>query len=92
MTADVDFAMCRRAALRKGAAVPPLLTQGDFLMRMGIVSRVEQLIELEQTSDEAANALVRSLKYLVEPGQMGSRFKVLSIASPVLDKVTGFTL
>ena len=44
MTADVDFAMCRQAALRKGAAVAPLLTQGEFLMRMNIVARVEQLL------------------------------------------------
>lgn len=90
LTADVDFALCRRAAENKGARVPILLTQGDFLMRMGVVSRVEQLLELEETTDEAANALVASLKYLVEPAQMGSRFKVLSIVNPTIPTVTGF--
>jgi SAM-dependent MidA family methyltransferase len=90
MTADVDFSMCRRAALKKSALVPPLLTQGEFLMRMGILARVQQLVELDETSDEAASALVDSLKYLVEPAQMGTRFKVLSIVNPGLGTVTGF--
>jgi len=53
VTADVDFAMCRRAAERKGARVPALLSQGDFLMRMGVVQRVEQLLDSEETSDPA---------------------------------------
>ena len=90
MTADVDFSMCRRAAEQKGAMVPPLLTQGDFLMRMGIVSRAEQLINLDETSEEQATALLESLKYLVDPAKMGERFKVLCIANPVLGQVTAF--
>jgi SAM-dependent MidA family methyltransferase len=90
MTADVDFSMCRRAALKKGAQVPPLLTQGEFLMRMGILARVQQLVELDETSDEQASALVDSLKYLVEGSKMGTRFKVMSIANPALGAVTGF--
>ena len=90
ITADVDFSMCRSAAERRGAKVPTLLTQGDFLMRMGIVDRVQQLLDSEQTSDEQALALVKSLKYLVEPEQMGQKFKVMSIASPKISTVTCF--
>ena len=41
LTADVDFAACARAAGKAGARPLPVSTQGDFLMRMGIVERAE---------------------------------------------------
>jgi hypothetical protein len=90
MTADVDFSQCARSARRFGARVPALQTQGDFLMRMGIVDRAQRLLDLEETTDEQAEALVSSLKYLVEPEQMGQRFKVLCIAHPKLPTIVGF--
>jgi len=70
--------------------VPAILSQGEFLMRMGIVSRIEQLMSLDDTTDDQANQLVSSLKYLVEPEQMGKRFKVMAIVHPSIDEVTGF--
>lgn len=79
LTADVDFLQCRRAAERCGAEVLPLLTQGQWLMQLGAVERVQQLIDLPETSEEQANALVSSLKMLVDPAVMGSRFKVLQL-------------
>jgi NADH dehydrogenase [ubiquinone] 1 alpha subcomplex assembly factor 7 len=91
VTADVDFSLCRTVAQAKGALVLPLLTQSAFLMRMGIVARMEQLLNADETSDEQANALMQSFKYLVEPQQMGQKFKVLSIANPQLRSVAGFT-
>lgn len=90
MTADVDFSICRTAAERRGAKVMPLLTQGQFLMRMGIVDRVQQLMEADDTTDEEANTLMAALRYLVETDQMGQRFKVMSIANPALTSVVGF--
>ena len=70
--------------------MPAILTQGEFLMRMGIVSRIEQLLDLEETSDDEANHLVASMKYLVEPEQMGKRFKVMTIVHPSILDITGF--
>ena len=90
VTADVDFSICRKAAERRGARVPPLLTQGQFLMRMGIVNRVEQLMEAGDTTDEQAASLLGALKYLVETQQMGQKFKVMSIVNPSLTTVVGF--
>ena len=89
VTADVDFAVCRRAAVNKGASVEPLSTQGDFLMRMGIVERVEQLVDAPGTSEEQAEALVASLGRLVDPAEMGRKYKVMAITSPGL-RVHGF--
>ena len=62
VTADVDFAACARAAQSKGASTEPLLTQGQFLLQMGIVERVTQLVNLDSTSDEEAEALVNAMK------------------------------
>jgi NADH dehydrogenase [ubiquinone] 1 alpha subcomplex assembly factor 7 len=45
ITSDVDFSLCAKTAAKQGAKVYGSITQGEFLMRMGIVERVESLIE-----------------------------------------------
>lgn len=91
LTADVDFSLCRRAAEQKGAYSTGVATQGSFLMRMGIVPRVEALLALDSTSDEDAQQLVDALRFLVDPQHMGSRFKCVAFADPALaGKVPGF--
>jgi NADH dehydrogenase [ubiquinone] 1 alpha subcomplex assembly factor 7 len=89
VTADVDFSVCARAAVNNGATVLPLATQGEYLMRMGVVERVEQLVNSSSTTDEQAEVLVESLRRLIDPAEMGRKYKVLSITSPGL-KVPGF--
>lgn len=54
-------------------------------MQLGIVQRVEYLINLESTSEEQANTLVSSFKTLVDPQLMGCKFKVLCIGSQDLN-------
>jgi SAM-dependent MidA family methyltransferase len=56
---------------------------------MGVVERVEQLVDAPSTTDEQAEVLVESLRRLVDPAEMGRKYKVLSITSPGL-KVPGF--
>lgn len=85
----MDFSVCARAAVNNGAVVPPLATQGEYLMRMGVVERVQQLLNAPTTTDEQGDVLVESLKKLVDPAEMGKRFKVLAITSPGL-KIPGF--
>lgn len=89
ITADVDFHLCTVAATAKGATVLPLSTQGDFLMRLGVVERVQELLKLESVTAEQGRAMVDSLRKLVDPAQMGRRFKVLGMTSPGLS-VPGF--
>ena len=84
ITADVDFRSCRRSAESKGSIVYPLLTQGQFLMNMGIAQRVEQLINADHVTDEEATALFESMKTLVLPDAMGSKFKVMISSHPDL--------
>jgi len=82
ITADVDFAACANSARRRGAVVYPAIGQGEFLQRLGIVQRVEKLIQAESTTDEQASQVVASLKRLIGSSEteMGSRFKVLALA------------
>lgn len=60
-------------------------------MRMGIMTRVEKLIELPSTTDESAGEMVTSFKRLVGDGEggLGKRFKVMAITDPKT-QVEGF--
>jgi NADH dehydrogenase [ubiquinone] 1 alpha subcomplex assembly factor 7 len=91
ITADVDFSLCKKTALKNGVTVHGSITQGEFLMSMGIVERVENLIELPSTSDETAVEIVDSFRRLVGDGEsgLGKRFKVMAITD-ALTKIEGF--
>ena len=81
-TADVDFDACGRVAARRGAKVIGAITQAEFLIKMGVVERAEQLISLASTTEEEQASLVSSLSFLVDEHKMGQRFKVLTILDP----------
>lgn len=91
MTADVDFASCGRVATRRGAAVLGPATQAQFLVNMGILDRIQRLVELPSTTEEEASMLVQSFKKLVGEGseEMGKRFKVMAITDGDTD-IPGF--
>jgi SAM-dependent MidA family methyltransferase len=55
------------------------MNQGNFLASMGIVERVEQLIDDDQTSEKQATDLYHALERLLLPDQMGERYQVLAI-------------
>ncbi|HQN52184.1 MAG TPA: class I SAM-dependent methyltransferase, partial [Phenylobacterium sp.] len=50
-----------------------ILTQGEFLMRLGIVARAEALAAARP---ERADQIERQLLRLIAPDQMGELFKV----------------
>ena len=81
ITADVDFQACENVAKRSGVDVERSVTQGNFLMSMGAISRIEQLINDDNTTEEQAELLVESFKKIVHPDEMGSKFKVFGISS-----------
>jgi SAM-dependent MidA family methyltransferase len=82
LTAHVDFTSLAAAAARGGGAPRPLMTQGTFLRRLGIIERAEALIrgKDESTRKSIAGAAGR----LVGAETMGKLFKVLAISSPGL--------
>jgi NADH dehydrogenase [ubiquinone] 1 alpha subcomplex assembly factor 7 len=87
-TVDVDFDAIGRVAARRGAKVVGAITQAEFLIKMGIVDRAEQLVSLESTSDEQQYELMSSLRFLVDEQAMGERFKVMTILDPKLQHAT----
>ena len=87
LTAHVDFQALAAAALQAGASVTPLVTQGDWLTRLGIASRAQSLASANPgRSQELASALAR----LTAPDQMGDLFKVMAIHHPDWPIPAGF--
>jgi SAM-dependent MidA family methyltransferase len=89
LSSDVDFGAVTRAARAKSALVSPCIGQGDFLLRMGAVPRLERLINADSVSDAQAADMVEAFKRLVEPEQMGLKYKALAIMQPGLE-INGF--
>lgn len=85
VTADVDFFCAARVLEAQGMSVLPLLTQRDFLLNMGLIPRVEALLEKDTTSEEQAELVVAQCKQLLGEDFMGTRFKVLVCSYPALD-------
>ena len=78
LTVHADFPAVAAAALAAGAATA-LLTQSDFLQRLGIGARAEALA---RARPDQAERIGRQLHRLLAPGEMGELFKVLAIHRP----------
>lgn len=79
LTVHVDFPAVAAAARAAGAQASPILTQGTFLMRLGLGARTQALIAARPDREPT---LQRQLARLAAPDQMGSLFKVLAIHTP----------
>jgi NADH dehydrogenase [ubiquinone] 1 alpha subcomplex assembly factor 7 len=83
LTAHVDFEAIAGAARGAGAAVTPLVAQGEWLKRLGIEQRAEVL---SRDGPDIGAALQR----LVAPDQMGNLFKAIAVHSPDWPAPAGF--
>jgi len=88
LTAHVDFLALRLAARKHGVHVSETVTQADFLKAMGIDLRAWQL--KMKAGYEEALAIEASLQRLVDPRQMGTLFKVMSLTTSTVKEVPGF--
>jgi SAM-dependent MidA family methyltransferase len=79
LTSHVDFQGVERAARAAGAAVTPVSTQGDWLIRLGIEARAQAL---SRANPERADDVEAALRRLTLPDQMGELFKVMALHSP----------
>ncbi len=75
LTVHADFPAIAAAAGAEGA-VSALLTQGEFLRRLGIEARAGVLA---RRHPDQAQKLARQLERLVDAGQMGALFKALCL-------------
>ena len=87
LTAHVDFEALRNAALENGAKVTNLVTQGEWLRRLGIEARADAL---EKTNPDKADDVRSALKRLTAKDEMGELFKVIAIHSAEWPVPAGF--
>ncbi|HEX5258492.1 MAG TPA: SAM-dependent methyltransferase [Sphingomicrobium sp.] len=79
LTAHVDFEQVARAARDAGAAVRPVVSQGEWLIRLGIEVRAQAL---SRANSERAHDIEAALHRLTSSDAMGTLFKVIGIHSP----------
>lgn len=78
LTAHVDFSTLAQVAVAAGAYAPPVLTQREFLLRMGAETRLQQLKEGARSDDVRQN-LANGFYRLTAKEEMGELFKALAI-------------
>jgi SAM-dependent MidA family methyltransferase len=87
LTAHVDFEAIAGAAMDLGARVTPVISQGEWLLRIGIEARAGALSSANpERSDEIKAALAR----LTQSEEMGSLFKIIALHSPEWPAPAGF--
>jgi NADH dehydrogenase [ubiquinone] 1 alpha subcomplex assembly factor 7 len=90
VTAHVDFSALVRTAADAGLEARPMMTQGEFLIRLGLVDRANVLGRDKDA--RTRNQIASAIERLAGPKAMGTLFKVLAVASPglklpVFDKI-----
>ncbi|MDS9467437.1 SAM-dependent methyltransferase [Paracoccus sp. MBLB3053] len=84
LTAHVDFLPIALAGRAAGSRVSRMVTQGEWLSRLGIAARAERLAAAGDSGAKAA------LHRLTAPGEMGQLFKVLAFWAPNAADPPGF--
>lgn len=79
LTAHIDFQSLAAAAVATGAQAYGPVEQGAFLQALGIQTRAAHL---SATAPAKAQEIEAARQRLVDPAEMGSLFKVLSLTSP----------
>jgi SAM-dependent MidA family methyltransferase len=87
LTSHVDFEAVARAARVSGAATTQLMTQGEWLIRLGIEARAQAL---SRANPDRADDVQSALERLTASDQMGAMFKVLGLHSPDWPVPAGF--
>ena len=87
LTVDVDFGRLKRLAARMGLDVAGPPPQGMFLMGLGAQARLNQLVE---ANPDHADAIFNNAQRLIDPKDMGSRFKAICLSSTGLPAPVGF--
>ena len=76
LTAHVNFTALAAAAVQASMQVQSLLTQSQFLMRIGEANQFADAFEDCRLPQERAKVALQ-LKHLVTPAGMGENFRVL---------------
>jgi SAM-dependent MidA family methyltransferase len=87
LTSHVDFEALGAAAKNAGAKVTPLVSQGEWLIRLGIEARSHSLARANPSRVEELDA---ALQRLISPSALGELFKVMGVYSPQWPAPAGF--
>ena len=87
LTVDVDFGRLSTLANRAGLQVSGPITQSEFLGKLGLQERLNMLIK---ANPEKAKTLFAGAQKLVDPAEMGTRFKVICLSSKNMPRPAGF--
>jgi len=87
LTSHVNFEALVNAARDAGASVTPLVSQGEWLIRLGIEARAQAL---SRANPDRAGEVQSALERLTGREQMGQLFKVLAIHAPDWPAPAGF--
>lgn len=87
LTAHVDFEAVGRAASESGAAVTGVVSQGEWLKRLGIVARADAL---SRSNPDLATKIAAAAHRLIAREEMGGMFKVIAIHSRAWPVPAGF--
>ena len=87
LTSHVNFELIARAGRDAGAAVTPVITQGEWLIRLGIEARAQAL---SRANPDRAAEVDGALHRLTAPDEMGKLFKVVALHSPQWPPPVGF--
>ena len=87
LTALVDFATLRHVAESRDCRWLGTTGQGAWLNALGAPTRARALADADP---DQAEAILSGYTRLVDPGQMGTLFKVMGLASPLWPDAEGF--
>lgn len=87
LTVDVDFSRLKSLADAAGLKVTGPSPQGMVLLGLGAQARLTQLVE---ANPDHADDIYNSVQKLIDPKQMGERFKMVCISSPDMPDPAGF--
>ena len=87
LTAHVDFESVARSAADAGASATPVVTQGEWLNRLGIGARAAALTT---ANPERAEELAAAVQRLAGKSEMGELFKVIALHSRDWPRPAGF--
>ena len=87
LTVDVDFGRLARLASSAGLDVAGPTPQGMFLLGLGAQARLNQLVA---ANPDDAEHVFDAARKLIDPNDMGARFKAICLSSKGLAEPAGF--
>ncbi|MEZ5999149.1 class I SAM-dependent methyltransferase [Hyphomonas sp.] len=87
LTVDVDFGRLARMSTKAGLDVAGPAPQGMFLLGLGAQARLNQLVKANPDDGEA---IFNAAQRLIDPKDMGERFKAICLSSGGLPVPAGF--